>query len=175
MRLNNRGISIIELIISLILMSIVVFMMYNLVFKINDLHLNAGFAINNQSNRIEIIKTIENDWISNHLVDVEKNNNQFTFTFIDGKYSYLNLYSENESDYIEYIIPSEEKKKWLISGGKINYSKIDLCQSDNVLKLNIVINTNDELNNNTYNNTLDDISLTYVLERKLVHLNECSD
>ena len=171
MKLNNKGISLIELILSMVLLSTVLLIMYNLIFKVSALETMGGYAIKNQINRSEIIKTIENDLIENKLYSInvsnENNIKSIIFNFSDNSISKMNIYNEDDKDYIEYIGKDGSKTKWAMNGASINYNGIKVCSSniDSELKLltiSIMINTNVETNSIIYNNIVDDIVITYV-------------
>ena len=74
--LNNKGMSLIEMLVCLSLMSVVVLLMYGLISQINNLSSESNYAVKNQNIRLEIIKTIEDDLIANKLADVEKKDNR---------------------------------------------------------------------------------------------------
>ena len=61
MKLDNKGISIIELIISISLISVVMLFLYNLLSNVTFEKDDDYFASLNQANRIEIISTIEDN------------------------------------------------------------------------------------------------------------------
>ena len=65
MKLDNKGISIIELIISISLISVVMLFLYNLLSNVTFEKDDDYFASLNQANRIEIISTIED--VEGHL------------------------------------------------------------------------------------------------------------
>ena len=167
--LNKRGMTLVELLLSLSLVSIVVLLMYNLILRINQMRDNAGFAINNQTNRLEIIKTIENDLIDHRPVDVIKENNKIIFEYANGFISTIEFFNEDNRDYIVYIPYADEnyKSKWLMKNASINYEGIIACSSGNAFKLTIMILTPEEFNNKIYNNSLDDIEISYVFNHDL--------
>ena len=67
MKLNNKGVTLIELLISVVLVSIIMGFMYKLLLDVTNMQTNDSFATNNQLKRNEIIKTIENDLIDENV------------------------------------------------------------------------------------------------------------
>ena len=100
--MNNRGISLLELIISLSLISIVLILVYSLLVNVSNEVDNTNYASNNQLNRVEIIKTVENDLTNNSLDNIEVSNNTLSFIFDKGVSS-LNVLNENNKYYLSYI------------------------------------------------------------------------
>ncbi len=169
MKINKKGMSLIELIVSLSLVSVVVILMYNLVFKINDIQGNSGFAINNQANRLEIIKTVENDLIAHNPISVSRVGNEIIFEYENGFNSSLKFYHENDLDYVMYIPYDGEnyKTKWIIKNASVDYERINICSKGKMFKLTVEIDTPEEFNNKLYNNAIDDIEISYVFENEL--------
>jgi competence protein ComGC len=169
-KLNNKGISLVELVISMLLISIVMVFMYRLLININNLIYNPNYAVNNQQNRLEIIKSVQTDLMQHELANITNNNTYIKFTFSDGKTSTLTI-----KDYktITYNSDYDSQKSWTMKNATIN-TQIYLCKSplstDNSINnysINIIVyNSNNENNSlkNTQGNTnnkLDDIEIVY--------------
>ena len=173
--MNNRGISLLELIISLSLISIVLILVYSLLVNVSNEVDNTNYASNNQLNRVEIIKTVENDLTNNSLDNIELSNNTLSFIFDKGVSS-LNVLNENNKYYLSYIDINGNKNKWEIKNGYINLDgkKIfSICKMDKLGKLSIMVNTNNDLNNGTYNNIIDDIVIYFNIDRLDNIIDEC--
>lgn len=157
--LNNKGMSLIEMLVCLSLMSVVVLLIYGLISQINNLSSKSNYAVQNQSIRLEIIKTIEDDLITNKLANVEKTGNDIILFFSDNNNAEIKYYQENEDYLIEYISHDGIKTKWRLKKAKIDFSNSYVCQNkidddSGILNINIIIKNEDG------NNTLDDITLT---------------
>ncbi len=73
MKINNKGVTIVELLVSLALLSVVLMFLYNLLSNVT-FEKNTDFIANsNQANRIDIIITIENDLILDNNIEIDKN------------------------------------------------------------------------------------------------------
>ena len=71
MKINNKGVTIVELLVSLALLSVVLMFLYNLLSNVT-FEKNTDFIANsNQANRIDIINTIENDLILDNNIEIE--------------------------------------------------------------------------------------------------------
>ena len=175
MKLNNRGISLIELIVCLSLISVIVLFLYNLIEKINSTDSMSGFALNNQQNRIEIIKEIENDLLQKEIVGVNKLDNVITFISSDNLSSKISIYNENGSDHFVYVPFSgeENKLKWIIKNANLDYDDIIMCQDELIIKIIIKVITPGEINNSVHNNSIDDIYLTFTTKSNDL-LNKCN-
>lgn len=161
--LNNKGMSLIEMLVCLSLMSVVVLLMYGLISQINNLSSESNYAVKNQNIRLEIIKTIEDDLIANKLADVEKKDNDITLFFSDNDKGEIKYYQENEDYLVEYISHDSVKTKWRLKGAKIDFNNSYMCQNkidekSGILNINIIIK------NEEGNNPLDDISLTVPID-----------
>ena len=56
---NKKGLTLIELLVTLLLVSIIVVFIYRLILNMNNQTTNPEFAMSNQTVRTEIIRTIE--------------------------------------------------------------------------------------------------------------------
>ena len=99
--LNNKGMSLMELLVSVILIGVVLTFLFQLLTDLKNETANNDFAYNNQINRAEIIKTIEKDLEENSLVGVSDsttNNIQINFHYADNKTSVLNTKREDDKN-----------------------------------------------------------------------------
>ena len=156
-KLNKKGNTLIELIISIALMSIVLVFLMHLLIDLNNTNTNNKFAKNNQINRTEIIKFIEQDLNKNTLTKIEDNS---TSTATNNTFTYEN--SENN------------KRLWTMKDATINTKKATVLYregsyedngiTNNViytLQIDIEIYTKNDLNKEKNNNLVDDILLSY--------------
>lgn len=159
--LTKKGMSLIEIIISIALISVVVIFMYKLLLDVNNEMTNNTFAISNQQNRLEIIKTIENDLIKANITSLNKNNNTITLTDNASK-TYTISYDDPSLSYNNGI-----PYKWTINNASIEINKVSICYNNNILKINIMVTTLNDYNSNDNNNKLDDIEIVYVGENNI--------
>ena len=166
--LNNKGTSLIELIISVLLISIVIIFMFQLLLEINNEQNNNVMAVDNQVNRAEIIRYIEND-LNNHvlssIIDNSTNNNlNITFNYNDSLKTIINGTKNN----ITITNTSNDKRLWNIEDGTLFVNKVNVESIKNTISnyyalyLNMEIHTANEKNMENNNNSIDDLSLTYI-------------
>ncbi len=165
MSLNKKGLTILELIITMSLISIVIIFLYSLLVDINNELTNNNFAINNQANRYEIIKYIQDNLSDSDLYEVtfSSDYSQINFRHTSGTSS-IRLTDKEFTFTDKYSITT----KWEMIDSTIGYADTKICYSviDNnniLLNINIPIyNTNDQNKNKDNNNITDDISLSYI-------------
>lgn len=174
MKLNNRGSSLLELIVSIALMSIILVFMTKLVVDVNNMDTNNTYAKDNQLNRAEIIRMIENDITNKDIKSISDSNSSsdtliIRFTFSDNKQATISASSQT----FTYTSSDGTTRKWTIEDATIDTSKAwvyygeDASKSDSSneyysFTIDIEIHTTNEKNNATNNNTLDDIIISYV-------------
>ena len=69
-KLNNKGTTLIELIISIVLISVVIEFMFRLIIDLNNEQENNDFAVENQINRAEAIRFISDDLLNKELISI---------------------------------------------------------------------------------------------------------
>lgn len=154
MKLNNKGISLIELIITVLLISIVMIFMYQLFSDVTFEQDNDYIATLNHEIRIEIIDEIEKSLQTNKV-------NQFTSDFINIKI--------NDHDFINIINNNSIKvnaQNWTIKNstfGKIVCGGVSSMASTDkkLVQCVIPVYTNNTNNQEGNNNTLDDIIFSF--------------
>lgn len=164
--LNKKGTSIIELIISIALLSIVLTFMLKLLVDLNNIRTNSKFAKDNQIIRSEIIRTIENDIKNKTITNITStkngNNIRLTFTFTNGS-SIMDITPTT----LSYLKTNGNSRKWAMEDCKLYTSKIYLNKiiSTNSCSfiLNIQVHTSNNENNASRNNPLDDIQISYFI------------
>lgn len=123
-RKKNRGITLIELIISIALISIVVMFLFRLLIDVRYYDNNIDYNRKNQQTRAIIIKTIQTDFLERKLVglkDATTNNNQLLveFRYADGSIGELKIDTESNMQYVSYK-NSDGTEKWYLE--KVNSS-----------------------------------------------------
>ena len=178
MKLNNKGTTLIELLVSIILIGIVMTFMFKLLLDVNNDNTNNDFAKDNQVIRTEIIKNIEEDLngktIINITTETPTNEVKIKFYFQNGSPSELNLTNRT----LTYVNSLGEKRKWTMKNCNIYLNKISVNHIKNatarifVFIINIEIHTNNDKNTVftyddvtkkvlTSNNKIDDITINY--------------
>ncbi len=170
MKLNKKGISIIELIVSIALMSVVMLFLYNLLSNVTFEKDDDYIASLNQANRIEIISTIENDLICDNTVTIYNiNNTSPTKTLtLKGTNTYTITITKTSNNY-KITYNNGTKQTWTIKGGTVGNINCDLSKGNGttetkVTQCTIPIYTTNINNKEGNNNTLDDIIFTFIKE-----------
>lgn len=172
MKLGNKGSSLLELVISIALISIIMVFMINLLLDLNDRETNNNYAKDNQLNRSEIIRMIENDITSKKITNIDDTKSsidtlKIEFSFKDNTKSYITATEDN----FEYINSKNEKRRWTMKSGKIYVPRVKVYyRPDNkinedkiyTLLIDIEIHTSNDNNKYNNNNTLDDILISYI-------------
>ena len=93
--MNNKGSTLLELIISIALISVILVFMVRLLVDLNDSETNNKYAKKNQVIRAEILRTIENDLQNKIITDIRDNSTTsnliITFIFDCNKESNINV------------------------------------------------------------------------------------
>jgi prepilin-type N-terminal cleavage/methylation domain-containing protein len=169
-KLNKKGVTLIELIISIALISVVMVFMYRLLININNEITNSAFAIDNQQNRLEIINTVEEDILHKALTTLTNTNNtSITFGFDDNTSSVLSISIESNKYYITYKDTQNNTKKWEVKNA-YHHNMIYICTNKDIAQTKYlytitipILTTNDKNNLSvpSANNKLDDIEINY--------------
>jgi len=188
MKLNNKGMTLVELLISIALIGIVLTFLFQM---LNDLHLeteNNNYAYNNQINWTDTIYTIQKDlkkYTLTGIEDASTGDNIIIKFYFSGKttpailqsdYDEYTEYSElgdefevtKKKYYLRYTSFDQEEYSWEMKGAEINPCANFVYYKDNnskyyYFKINIPIYNNplNERNNKDRNNAVDDIEITY--------------
>lgn len=190
MKINNKGVTIVELLVSLALLSVVLMFLYNLLSNVT-FEKNTDFIANsNQANRIDIINTIETDLILDNNIEKDKNQTTENRLVLKGTKTYKIIITENT---LAYYVNNTIQNTWKIKGGKLGKincentlggtttsDNITECKSDsyntpivctdNVTSLDsikitectIPVYTTNVDNSKDNNNTLDDITFSFI-------------
>lgn len=194
MRLNNKGLSLMELLISIVLISIVLVFLFTLLVDLKNETENNNFAYNNQINRTEVIYTIQKDLNNYTLIGVEDNsiNNNININFYyrsgdgtktanlrsDVKQIQSNLDNKNDY-YLRYTSFNEEEYSWKMKGASIDPCGLftyyfNSYSKTYYFKFNIYLYNYPEhdRNNKERNNAVDDIEITYSGNKSDLILND---
>jgi len=155
--MNKRGVTILELLISMTLISIIILMLLKVMFSLDKINNDNTYASNDEIMRTEIIKNIESDFLKLKLngLNIEDNKTDVIITF-----NYENTTKKLivKKDSITY-----NDVTYTLKSPKANYDKCleykfrDLENDYYYLELNIPVLIN---NKNTTKN--DDIILTFL-------------
>lgn len=191
MKINNKGVTIVELLVSLALLSVVLMFLYNFLSNVT-FEKNTDFIANsNQANRIDIINTIETDLILDNNIEKDKNQTTENRLVLKGTKTYKIIITENT---LAYYVNNSIQNTWKIKGatlGNINCNKtkggtntsnnVTEC-SDNpinnpsscrklspsqmdsikITECTIPVYTENVDNSKENNNTLDDITFSFI-------------
>lgn len=196
MKLNDKGMTLMELLISIVLVGIALTFLFQLLADLKNETSNNNYAYNNQVNRTEAIYTIEQDLFSNTLIGLEdkstedsliinfyykKENASKTAVLETATNTYTDevLKEEITKYYLRYTNVDGEKYSWEMKGAKIDPCGsftyyLDLASNSYYFKLNIYLYNSvyHEKNNEETNNAVDDIEITYAgLKDDLVTTN----
>ena len=175
MKLNQKGITLVELIISMALISIVIMFLFRLLIDVRYSENNTDFNRANQQTRAVILKRVQQDFLDRKLVKIEDKASNDTKTSIDLTYkdgSVGNLTIDANS--LSYTI-NGDTEKWLLekqtAATVIGYRCVNFSSSLTQEKLKnegefysikitipIVVNKNSK-------NILDDLEFFYIGEK----------
>lgn len=190
MKLNNKGVTIVELLVSLALLSVVLMFLYNLLSNVT-FEKNTDFIANaNQANRIDIINTIEHDLLNDNDISIDESQTNVTRLVLKGSKNYKILITENT---LAYYVNNAIQNTWKIKGGKLGEincentlggtttsDNVTECKSDSfdtpidctdnlnaldsikITECTIPVYTTNVDNSKENNNTLDDITFSFI-------------
>lgn len=165
-KMNNKGSTLLELIISIALISVILVFMVRLLVDLNDSETNNKYAKKNQVIRAEILRTIENDLQNKIITNIRDNSTTsnliITFKFDSNKESNINVLK----DKLTYKNTAGKTRTWTLKEGyfDITQSPVDFNQDENIYSLiiDIPVYTTNEFNTKNNNNLLDDILVSYI-------------
>ena len=183
MKLNNKGMSLMEILVTIALISLVVVFLFRLLIDLKDERNNNDFAYDNQINRAEAIYTIEQDLYTYSLIGVEdatssnSGNIKLNFFYVTGtasgsanKTAVLDVSKTTNGGKNRYFINYEsadgEHYSWEMKGaeldpcGKFLYN---ISNDNYYFKLNLFVYSNPyhARNNKESNNKVDDFELVF--------------
>lgn len=165
-KMNNKGSTLLELIISIALISVILVFMVRLLVDLNDSETKNKYAKKNQVIRAEILRTIENDLQNKIITNIRDNSTTsnliITFKFDGNKESNINVLK----DKLTYKNTAGKTRTWTLKEGyfDITQSPVDFNQDENIYSLiiDIPVYTTNEFNTKNNNNLLDDILVSYI-------------
>ena len=191
MKLNNKGVTIVELLVSLALLSVVLMFLYNLLSNVT-FEKNTDFIANsNQANRIDIINTIENDLILDNNIEITSIDDKNLVLILKGNQNYK-IEIKNDENTLAYYVNNSIQNTWKIKGGKLGKINCENtkggtntvdnateCKGDNlnitcpsnvitaldsikITECTIPVYTENVDNSKENNNTLDDITFSFI-------------
>lgn len=169
MKLNKKGLTLVELIISVVLIVVVMFFMYRLLNDVNAEKNDNSYAQANTVNRGEIIKEIEDDLVGKVITNVAVTNpsDGITITLTLGSQS---AKIEATKDKFKYTNPEGELRQWTMESCTLNTDNVGVKYSESAngtytLLLTLAVYTDNDQNrvcNNCSNNVVDDIIISHM-------------
>ena len=168
-KLNNKGNTLIELIISIALMSVVLVSMIRLLVDLNNTNTNSVYAKNNEVVRSEIIRAIETDLNNYKLSNINDLSNEESAGAVKinlifkGRHAIITA----KKNTIVYKSVDGKVRRWTMKDCEVYTDKANLIfsvdEKKNIftLQIDIEIHTNNDKNTMGYNNLLDDILISY--------------
>ncbi len=151
--MNKKGLTILELLLSISLTAIVLLLLLKLIFSLESINNNKSYASEDEITRTEIIKKIESDFLNLKLNGLELSDSLITFTFKDNTIKKLKI---NFSG-IEYDNELTTLKSKNATYSCPTYKYIPLENNYYLIELIIPV-----LIANENNTEKDDIVLTYI-------------
>lgn len=182
MKLNNKGLTLVELLLSIVLIGIVLLFIFQLLVDLRGETDSNSYAYNNQLNRMDAIYKIEKDITNNHLSGIVNRSSgkktiiDFNFSSLEGdKTTTLTIekragkFLSGDAFYINYKDYDRNVNTWEMKGVEIdncfdyNYY-FDNTSGNFYFKLNFYVYNKPyhDLNNKDHNNVVDDIEINYV-------------
>lgn len=169
-KLNNKGNTLIELIISIALMSVVLVSMVRLLVDLNDTNTNNVYAKNNEVIRSEIIRAIETDLNNYKLSNIVDKSSSNTLTF-NLEFLINNVKKtatiKATKDTFTYTSVDGKVRRWTMKDCEVYTDKANLIFSrdsnNNIftLQIDVEVHTNNDKNTIGNNNLVDDILISY--------------
>lgn len=164
MKLNNKGVTIIELLVSVALVSVVLMFLYNLLSNVTFEKTTDFIASTNQANRIDIITTIENDLILDNDVELVESQATSQKVVMKGKNGQYQIVITDDT--LKYSVKGVLQNTWKIKGGKFGdiecISEGDKTKVIQITQCTIPVYTTNVNNKKDNNNTLDDIIFSFI-------------
>lgn len=164
MKLNNKGVTIIELLVSVALVSVVLMFLYNLLSNVTFEKTTDFIASTNQANRIDIITTIENDLILDNDVELVESQTTSRKVVMKGKNGQYQIVITDDT--LKYSVKGVLQNTWKIKGGKFGniecISEGDKTKVIQITQCTIPVYTTNVNNKKDNNNTLDDIIFSFI-------------
>lgn len=171
-KLDNKGLTLVELLISIVLIGIVLTFLVKLLSDLRNEMDNNDYAYGNQVNKSDALYTIQKDLNQNEFSQVIKvNDGIIRFIFDNNEVDNsgtLKISQINNKNYIQYIDSNGKKYKWEMKGvtmASCASVKKSISLVNGTTKYYFIINlplyTNSPINNSELNNPVDDFELSY--------------
>lgn len=167
-KLNKKGSTLLELIISISLISVVLVFLMRLLVDLNNTQTNNDYAQDNQINRAEIIRAIEKDLNNNTITNISNNSSSdnigCTFTFSNNKEAIISA----SSNKFTYKSVDDKERTWTMKNATIYTKNANVSYSSDsnsqiyTLQIDIEVHTINDNNKAGNNNLLDDILISYI-------------
>lgn len=154
--MNKRGVTILELLISISLISIVILLLIKVMFSLDKINNDDTYASSDEIGRTEIIKNIESDFLKLKLkgIEIKKESNTIISFIYENETKDLKI-EKNKITYDNETKSLESKNATYDLCPKYEYVEID--NDYYLIKINISV-----LINNENTTESDDIVLTYL-------------
>lgn len=190
MKLNNKGLTLVELIISIVLITVVMFFMYRLLSDVNSQKNDTTYAQKNQINRSEIIKLVEGEFLTKKITKIDDNSSTdkllITFNFEEGEKSTIEAGQKNNKYYFKYTKSDGKVRTWDIEDATLNLAlkaeynnalgpilfRIEVYTQNN-FNTKCPACTGSECNLQCRNNVVDDLIFSYISESNITGLKKC--
>ena len=155
--MNKKGMTIIEVLVSVVIVSIVVLLLIKVIINLGNINNDTSYASNDEISRATIIKILEKDFLELKLqgIDIQELDNEtlVKFSFKDKSKTLSITKDRVRYDDIDYVLESSKASYSLC----VNYDYIDVDSDYYLVKLGIVVLIDGV--NTTIN---DDLILTYM-------------
>lgn len=151
--MNKKGVTILELLISISLISIVMLLLIQVMVSLEKINNDTSYASSDEINRTEIIKDIETEFLNKKLNGLKIDNSTITFSFKDNTLKDLKI-DNNKLIYNEtYTL----KSKNATYDKCIKYLYQELDEDYYLVTISIPV-----LIDNKNTTAIDDINLSYI-------------
>lgn len=156
MKLNNKGMTLIELLISIALISIIITFLYKIINDVNNTKKNPNFAVNNQVNRAEVIRTVEEDIINLKLRHYSRlNDKAIQLDFVDNSSKAISVLP-NQKQISYYNVGGSNMKSWDMKDENFRFGNIIIDEMSESGYVRFIIPVSSPLANE---NPIDDIEI----------------
>lgn len=153
MKLNKKGVTLVELIVSIGLLSIIMAFLFKIILDVKYEKNLSGLADNNQINRAEIIKTIQDDLINQELTS-------YYYSYIYGNQVFFRYDTINKSIQVSGNTLTYSDRKWTIKDADYRFGNIEVSTlGDSYVK--IVIPVISDLEEDS---SIDDIEILFKIQ-----------
>lgn len=184
MTLNNRGLSLLELIITIALVGVALVFLFELLVDLRRETDNSDFAYNNDVIKSEIIYTIQKDFLNNQLVRISDKSAErnrplaITFVFKGGMWTHIELNDSSGIYKLYYTDTTGKIFRWDFVDAIFDPCADFIYRKDDnlnayyfMLKMKIYNSNGNELNNSQNNNPFDDLEITHYFRQSLTDIS----